>query len=130
MVKPLVEDAVKQQVNDALFPRRDIERSALPVEVVPEPNRGSELECLAPKRTVNHIQTPQAASGKLVQGLAVGRDVQRLAPVKQRLCIHAHRGLVQFDLTIDVSPTKALGGFHSRHHALEWQQVTPKFCLV
>jgi hypothetical protein len=75
MVGPLVKDAVQQQVNYALFPRRDIERSALPIEVVRESDRGPELECSALKCNVNRIQTSQAASGKFVQGLAVGRDV-------------------------------------------------------
>ena len=117
VVEPPVKHAVKHQVNDALFPRRNVQCATLSVEIVREPNRGPELECLTLKRTVNRIQTSQAASRKLVQVLAVGRYVESFAPVKQRLGVHAHGRLVQFDLAIHVLPTKTGGGFYSRLHA-------------
>jgi hypothetical protein len=51
VMESLVQDAVKQKVNDAFFPRRDVEGSALSVEIVRESDGRSELEdprCSAP----------------------------------------------------------------------------------
>jgi len=54
-MKPVVQDTIKHQVNDTLFPRRDVKRSLLSIEIVFEANGRPELEPRMGECIVNRI---------------------------------------------------------------------------
>jgi len=123
-MQSLVQEAIKQQINDALFPWRNVQRTALAVEVVLEPYRRTKLKTLLPQLLVNSRDSIEPASRQVIKRLAIGGDIQRLAPDKQRLGVDANRSLVEFRLAIEIAPAKTPRQFRSVGH--EWEQSTTK----
>src|SRR6185437_5099197 len=89
-----VQDAIKQQVHNPLFPWRNVERAALTVKVVLERQGRAKFKALPLQRAMDRIQTAQAMFGEIVESAPVGGAPQGFAPVEQRLGIHADRGFV------------------------------------
>src|SRR5262249_26980254 len=123
-MQPLVQKTVEQQINDALLPRGDVERAALAVKVVPEPRRRTKVKTLSPQLFVNLRDSIEPASRQVIKRPAIGRDVQRLAPNKQRLSVDANRSLVEFRLAIKIAPAKQSRRFRCACH--ECEQSTTK----
>src|SRR5262252_282371 len=123
-MQSLVQKTVEHQINNALFPWRDVESAALAVKVVLEPCRRAKVKTLAPQLFVNLRDTIEPASRQLIKRLAIGRDIQRFAPDKQRLSVDANRSLVEFRLAIKIAPAKQSRRFRSACH--ECEQSTTK----
>ena len=105
-MQPLIQDAVKEQIDNAFLPWRYVEHPALSVEVVFEPDRRSKAKMPARQCAVNCIEPAQPARSKVIKRLAISRRVKGFTPMKEGPCIDADRCLVQFRFAVDLLPSE------------------------
>src|SRR5579884_1651330 len=103
-MKLAVERTVEQQIDDALFPRSDVEGPMLAVEVVVQSKRRAKDKLLATQCGVKLVEAAQSTAGEIIERFAVGGRTERLSPLKQRLGVHAHCGAIEFSLGVHITP--------------------------
>src|SRR5262245_60186931 len=97
-MKAVIEHPVEKEIDEALLPRVDVERSFFADEIVMEGPSAPEPKETFRQSAMERVEILQPPAREIVQRLAVAGSSEGFSPGKERLGVKPHRGLVQFRL--------------------------------
>jgi|SRR6185369_7164970 hypothetical protein len=103
--------AVEKKIDEALFPRVDIQSALLATKIAMQRDARAEVERLVAERVVDGGKVAQAVAGEVVQIVIVGGSEERFAPGEEGFGVEGDRGLVELGFVVKVAPAKTNAGW-------------------
>ena len=78
----LVKSSIEQQIDNSLFPRRNVERSTLPIEIVFQAQCRAEAELLTLQVAMDCVQAAQPVTRQFIKSFSISGNIQSFSPLE------------------------------------------------
>jgi hypothetical protein len=123
MVQPAIQHAIEKQIDDPLFPRRDVKGPPFAIEVVFESNRRTKMKALSAQLLMDSGQAIQPSRGEIVQRTAITGNIQRLPPQEQWFGVNADRSFIELGFAVNIPPSKKARWAIAEFLAHQWAAI-------